>query len=120
MAAVTAFLLFRHRRGAVGMEGLDGLESPRLSLLALLLGPHDRLPVRRQDKTGAGIGDLDAIAAGLVDVEKKGLLDGVLVRAGLDVDAVFEKDVGGAQHVLAAVKRIGDVMETSRGVGMVV
>src|SRR5665213_1257136 len=38
-----------NRRRAVDMEGLDGLQPPGLPLLALLLGPHDRLPVRRQD-----------------------------------------------------------------------
>src|SRR4051794_39021302 len=97
----------------MGMERLDRLQSPGLALLALFLGPDDRLPVRCQNETGSGIGDLDAVAAGLVDVEEESLLDGVLVRAGLDVDAVFEEDVGGTQHVLAAVERVGDVMEAA-------
>jgi len=85
-----------HRRRAVGMERLDRLQPPRLALLALFLGPDDRLPVGRENEAGAGVGDLDAVAAGLVDVEEERLLDRVLVRAGLDVDAVFEKDIGGA------------------------
>jgi hypothetical protein len=66
----------------MGMKRLDRLQPPRQTLLARLLGPHDRLPVRRQNETGAGIGDLNPIAAGLVDVEEKCLLDGVLVLVG--------------------------------------
>src|SRR5439155_18683669 len=108
------------------MKRLDRLQPPRLALLALLLGPDDRLPVRREDQAGAGVGDFDAVAAGLIDVEEERLLDRVLVRAGLDVDAVFEKDIGGAQYLLAAVERVGDVMEAAglavmvAGVGEVV
>src|SRR3954468_22573980 len=108
------------------MERLDRLQSPGLALLALFLGPDDRLPVRRQNETCAGVGDFDAVAAGLVDVEKEGLLDRVLVRTGLDVNAVFEKDIGGAQDFLAAVERVGDVVEAAffseviAGVGEVV
>ena len=75
----------------MGMKRLDRLQPPRLPLLALLLGPHDRLPVRRQNKTGAGIGDLDPVAAGFVDIKEESLLDRVLVRAGLDEDAVLRK-----------------------------
>src|ERR1700726_738913 len=96
------------RRGAMGMKRLDGLQPPRLTLLAFLLGPHDRLPVRRQNEAGAGVGDLDPVAAGFVDIEEEGLLDRVLVRAGLDEYAVLEKNVGGAQDFLAAVQRVGD------------
>src|SRR5690606_19600680 len=48
-----------------------------------------------------------------------GALDGVLVRAGLDEDAVFEEDVGGAQHVLALVHRVGDVVEAAALAGMI-
>src|SRR5438105_1850889 len=87
-AAVTS-----NRRRAMGVERLDRLQPPRLTLLALLLRPHDRLPVRRQDQARTGIGHLDAVAAGLVDIEEEGLLDRVLVRAGLDMDAVLKKDV---------------------------
>src|SRR6202790_4508913 len=71
-------------RCAMGVKGLDRLQPPRLSLLAFLFGPDDRLPVRRQNEPGAGVGDFDAVAAGLVDIEEEGLLDRVLVRAGLD------------------------------------
>src|SRR6202022_4921944 len=97
----------------MGMKRLDRLQSPRLAFLALLLGPHDRLPVGREDQARAGIGDLHPIAAGLVDVKKKCLLDGVLVRAGLDMDAVLEKDIRGTQNLLAAVERVGDMMEAA-------
>ena len=58
----------------------NALQPPRLVLLALLLGPNDRLPVRREDEARAGIGDLDAVAAGLPNIEEEGLLDRVLVR----------------------------------------
>src|SRR5882672_6463540 len=101
------------------MKRLDRLQPPRLALLALLLGPHDRLPVRRQDEAGAGVGDFDAVAAGLVDVEEEGLLDRMLVRAGLDEDAVLQKNIGGAQNLLAAVERVGDVVEATFSAVMV-
>ncbi len=90
------------RRRAMGVEALDRLQPPGLALLALGFRPHDRLPVGRQHQPRAGIGDLDAVAAGFVDVEEEGLLDRVLVRAGFDVHAVLEEDVGRTQHVLAA------------------
>jgi len=48
-------------------------------------------PVRRQDKAGAGVSHLYAIAAGFVDLEEEGLLDGMLVQARLDVGAVSRK-----------------------------
>src|SRR5262245_42044576 len=95
-------------RGAVGVEGLDGLQAPGLAPLALGLGPHDGLPVGRQHQARAGVGDLDAVTAGLVDVEEERLLDGVLVRAGLDVHARLQEDVSRAQHLLAAVHLIAD------------
>ena len=91
----------RRFRRAVRMERLDGLESPCLALLALVLGPCDRLPVRRQNEACAGIRHFDAIAAGLIDVEEEGLLHRVLVRTGFDEHAVLEKHVGGQQDLLA-------------------
>src|SRR5689334_4409494 len=95
--------LTHNRRRAVGVEGLDGLEPPGLALLALFLGPDDRLPVGREDQACAGVGDLDAVAAGLPDIEEEGLLDRVLVRAGLNVDAVLQEDIRCAKNLLAAV-----------------
>ena len=91
----------RHRRGAVGVERLDGLEAPGLALPAFGLGPADRLPVRRQHQPRAGAGDFDAIAARLVHIKKERLLHRVLVRPGLDIDTRFQKNVGSAQDVLA-------------------
>src|SRR5262245_49136033 len=38
------------RRRAVGVEALDGFESPRLTLLAFRFRPDDRLPVGREDQ----------------------------------------------------------------------
>ena len=83
------------------MERVDRLESPRLALLSLRLGPENRLPVGCQHQPGAGIGDLDAIAARLVHVEEERLLDRVLVRPGLDVNTALQEDVGRAQDLLA-------------------
>src|SRR6185369_17910288 len=77
-----------HRRRSMGVERLDRLQPPGLAFLALFLGPDDRLPVGREDQASAGVSNFDAVAAGLIDVKEKGLLDRVLVRAGLDVDAV--------------------------------
>ena len=84
------------------VERLDRLEPPRLPLLPLGFVPDDRLPVGREHQTSAGVVEFDAITAGLVDVEEERLLDGVLVRPGLDVDAVLEKDVRGAKDLLAS------------------
>src|ERR1700753_1789118 len=67
--------LARTRRRPVGVKRLDRLQAPGLALLALLLGPDDRLPVGRQDQPRAGVGDLDAVAAGLVDIEEESLVD---------------------------------------------
>src|SRR3954466_10436962 len=52
-----------HRWRAVGMKRLDRLQPPGLAFLALFLRPDDRLPVGREDEAGAGVGDLDAVAA---------------------------------------------------------
>ena len=103
-----------YRRRSVGVERLDGLQPPCLPLLALLFAPADRLPIRREDQTGARIHDLDAVAAGLINVEEKALLDGMLVRTGFDVDALFQKNVGGAQNVLAGIHRIREMVESPR------
>src|SRR5580698_10329099 len=101
------------RRRAARVKTLDGLEAAGLALSALRLGPDDRFPVRGQDEPRAGIGDLDAMAAGLKDIEEEGLLHRMLVRPGLDLDAVLQKNVGGAKDVLATVERVGDVVEAA-------
>src|SRR5919198_5052857 len=102
-----------HRGSAVGVEGLDRLQPPGLTLGPLRLRPGDDLPVGGEDQARAGVADLDAVAARLVDVQEKGLLDGVLVRAGLDEDAVLQADVGGAQDLLTRVDGVGDVVQAS-------
>src|SRR5207344_1728206 len=56
-----------------------------------------------------------AISAGLVYIKKEGLLDRMFVRPGLDIDAILEKDVGGAQNVFARIKREGYVVQASFG-----
>src|SRR4051794_34970730 len=96
---------------AVGVEGRDRLQAPGLALGPLGLGPGDRLPVRGVDQPAGGVAQLDAVAAGLVDVEEEGLLDGVLVRAGLDEHAAVQADVGGPQDVLAGVGAERDVVQ---------
>src|SRR5580704_9973246 len=112
-------LMAFHRRRAVGVKGLDRLQPPRLTLLALFLGPDDRLPVRRQNQPRPGVSDLDPVAAGFIDIKEKGLLDGVLVRASLDVDAVLQEDIRGTQDVFAAVERVGEMVETAWCAGMI-
>src|SRR5882724_8700968 len=109
-----------NRRRAMGMKRLDRLQSPRLAFFTLFFRPDDRFPVWREDEASAGVGDFDAVAAGLIDVEEKRLLDRVLVRAGLDMDAVLQEDVGGAQDFLAAVERVGDVMKAAGRIGVIV
>src|SRR3569832_143475 len=115
----TAMLLVLHHRRSVGVERLDRLQSPGLALLALFLGPGDRLPVGRKYQFRAGIRHFDAVAAGLVVVEEERLLHRVHVRAGLDEDAVLEEDVGGEQYLLARIQRVVDVMEAAVYAGVV-
>src|ERR1041385_556792 len=67
----------------------------------------------------AGAGDLHPIAARFINIKEEGLLDCVLVRTGFDEHAVLQKDIGGAQNVLAAIERISDVMEAALGAGVV-
>ena len=106
------------RRRAVGVERLDRLQPPGLALLAVGLGPDDRLPVGREDQSRAGIGEFDAIAGRLPDIEEERALDRVLVRSGFDMDAVLQEDVGGAQDVLARVGGVGDVVQPAATAAM--
>src|ERR1700760_514076 len=100
-----------NRRGAVGVEGLDRLQAPGLALGPFGLGPGDRAPVRRQHQPCDRIAQLDPVPARLVDVEEERLLDGVLVRSGLDENPVVQADVGGPDDVLARVRRERDVVQ---------
>src|SRR5208337_985370 len=107
------------RRRAVGVERIDGLQAPRLTFFALGLGPANRLPVWRQNQPRSGVSYLHAIASGLVDIQEKGLLDGVLVWPGFDVHAIFQANVRGQKDFFAAVDRIGEVMKAPAGPGVV-
>src|SRR6478735_4338849 len=90
-------------RRSVRMERLDGFHAPGLPFAALLLAPLDHGRVRVKQQAGAGVGQFDPVAAGLPDIQEERLVDGVLVRTGLDVDAVFKEDVRGLQDVLAGI-----------------
>lgn len=92
---------FSDRRG-VSEEALRHQRSPCLSFLTLRLAPRDRLVIGIEKELDVG-DHLDPIAARFVDVEKAGLLNGVLGRTGLDVDSFVQKDVGGPQHKLTVV-----------------
>src|SRR5580765_6274905 len=109
----------RDSRGAVNMERFDGFQTPGLTLLPLRLGPTDGLPVGRQDQASPRVGDFDAVPSGFVDIQEKRLLDRVFVRTSLNLDSVFEKNIGGQQNFLAAVDRIRYVMESALGAGRV-
>jgi hypothetical protein len=87
------------------MEGLDGLQPPCLALGAFGVGPVHGLPIRRNHQAGTGVAQLDPVASGLVDVEEEGLLDGVLVRTGLDEDALVDGQVGGANPALLSTAK---------------
>src|ERR1700749_3255819 len=100
-----------NRRGAVGVEGLDRLQAPGLAPGPFGLGPSDRAPVRRQYQPGDRVAQLDPVPARLVDVEEERLLDGVLVRSGLDENPVVQADVGGPDDVLARVRRERDMVQ---------
>ena len=70
--------------------------------------------VRVVDEVAAGR-DLDAVAAGLDAVEEEALRDRVLGRRGLDVDAVVEEEVRGAQALLARVDPEREVVQAAVG-----
>ena len=106
-------------RGSVGVERFGGLQAPGLALPALGFAPTDGFPIRRQDQPRARVGYFYAITARFIDVQEKGLLDGVLVRPGFDIHAVFQENVGGAQHVLTAIDGVGNVMEAALGASMI-
>ena len=57
-------LWFRDRRGAVSVEGLDGLQSPGLPFGAVGLRPDDGFPIGVEDEIAA-TGEFDAVATGL-------------------------------------------------------
>src|SRR3954447_23118946 len=61
----------RHGRRAMGVEALDGLEAPGLTLPAVGLGPDYRLPVGSQDQPRPGVGQFHPVAGGLPDVEEE-------------------------------------------------
>ena len=98
----------------MGMEGRDRLHAPGLTLRPLRFRPLDRLPARGEHQARAGVGELDAVTAGFVDVEEEGLLNRVLMRSRLDMDPVLEEDVSALEDVLAGVRRECDVVQPPR------
>ena len=103
-----------HRRRAVRVERGDGLQPPGLALGPLGGRPVDRLPVGGEHQPRTGVVQLDPVAGRLPDVEEEALLDGVLVRPGLDVDALLQRQVGGPDDVVAAVDGEGQVVQPAR------
>src|SRR6516164_6567454 len=91
-----SLLVFVSRWRPVRMKGLHGLKPPRLAFGAFAFGPNDWLPIGSENEACTGIDDFHAVAAGLVDVEKERLLNGVFVWTGLDEDAGFQKNISGA------------------------
>lgn len=95
------------------VERVDGFEAPGLTALALGFGPDDRFPIGREDQSRPGIGELDAVTGRLPDIKKERALDGMLVRTGLDMDAILEENVGRPQDVLARIGGVGDMVEAA-------
>src|SRR5665213_1882895 len=81
-------------RRAVRVKTLDGLEAPGLAELALRFSPDHRLPVWRKHEARTGIRHFYSVPARLIHVDEESLLHRMLMRPGLDVHAVLEKDVG--------------------------
>ena len=63
------------------VEGFNGWQAPSLPFFTICLTPDDGLPVRSQYEARTGAGNLEAVAARLVNVQEKRLLDGMFVRA---------------------------------------
>ena len=102
-----------YRWRAIGMKRLDGFQSPGLAFLSVLLRPRDRFPVGGQNQAGTGVRNFHSVAAGLVDVQKEGLLDGVLMWSRFNVDSAIQKNVRRTQDILTAVHRVGEMMKAA-------
>ena len=85
----------RHGWCAIKMKRFSRLHTPGLALLTFGFGPADRFPVERENQSRTGIYDLHSIPPGLVYIQKKCLLDGMLVRSGLDFNSVFQENICG-------------------------
>jgi len=96
----------------MGMETLYRLQTPCLPFLPLFFTPLDGLPIWGQNQASRRVGDLNPCATWLIDIEKKGLLNGMLVRASLDKNTIFQTNVRSQQHLLTAIDRIGKVVQT--------
>src|SRR6266700_3004981 len=108
------------RRRSVRVERGYGGQAPGLALGPLGLGPAHRRPVGGEDQPGARVAQLDPVPAWLVDVEEERLLDRVLVRAGLDEDALVQADVRGTQDVFPGVGGEREMVQPPGGLGPVV
>ena len=100
------------------METFDGLQAPGLAFLSVGFGPENRLPIRSKDQSGSGIGKFHPVAGGFPDIEEERALDGVLVRTGFDENTVFQEYVGRTQDVLALIRGIGNVVQSSVAAAM--
>ena len=96
----------------MSVEGFNGLETPRLPLFPLRFGPDNWLPIRCKDQASACVCQFDAIARRLPHIEEERALNGVLVRAGFDVNARFQEQISRAQDIFALVSGIGDMVKT--------
>ena len=94
------------------MEALHRLQTPGLSLLAFFKRPHDWFVIGSQDQSGSAVRNFYAVAARFVEVEKKGLLDRVLMGTGFDMDAVLQGDIGGYEHFFTAIDRVGNMVKS--------
>ncbi len=78
--------------------------------------PHERLVVRGEHEVPA-VRDLDAVPAGFSGVEVEALDSRVLRGSGLDAHTGVGEDRGGAQHLLAAVDAVGEVVQPAAAGG---
>ena len=106
-------MLKRHRRRAVSMKRLDGFQPPGLAFFSLRLCPDNCLPVWGQNQTRAGVRQLYAVASRLPDIEEEGTLNRMLMRACLNVNAIFQEDVSRAQNLFPRVGGPGHMMQAS-------
>ena len=101
------------------MKRFDSFQAPGLAFLAFGLAPANRFPIGRENQTRSGITNLHAVPAGFIHIQKKSLLDSVLVRTGLDVDTIFQADIRGQQHFFPAINRVCYMVKSSLRSGVV-
>src|SRR6185436_21004737 len=113
------FVLTVGARGAVDEVGLGGQVGSADGDAGVEVGqvPGDGLVVGLELQDAGVAEQLDAVAAGLEDVEEGALGDAVDVGSGFDLDAVFAAELRGVGVVLGDAVPEGEVVQPALAAG---